>query len=293
MQTFRDRVKTLFFSFLCFWAAAGEADSTWRHLEQKVSGSCYSQNDRDSLRRIAGIPAGTVSQAQINHAEQSPYEKIVWKLRWGPVSVGYIIIENYADSGVLYNVGKAVTTGVVKTFVEVRDMAISRSQRDSFQPASFQECIYEDGFGGDLYTAGRLTFFDTQRDSIFKFSRRDSLIRDSLAQGAHNYLSLVHALRRSPMAVGDTIELPAWVHEKNHIIRTIIHGREEVRTVQGTFECFKTEPLLVGDGRGLNRKDSVFVWFTADSARIPVKASLGARLGKFRGELVHTMLEEK
>ena len=47
-------------------------------------------------------------------------------------------------------------------------------------------------------------------------------------------------------------------------------GRETVKLKSGTFDCFKVQPILLGEGL-FKAKGEVIIWLSADERRIPVK----------------------
>jgi hypothetical protein len=94
-------------------------------------------------------------------------------------------------------------------------------------------------------------------------------------------LSAGFKARTLPLAVGDTFHIKTHDVDKAYDLMAIVHSRENVETLAGTFDCFKVEPVLKSGGLFKKEKGArVFVWVTADDRRIPVmmqsRVSFGA-----------------
>lgn len=85
-------------------------------------------------------------------------------------------------------------------------------------------------------------------------------------------LSAGYKARTFPLAVGDTFALRTHDVNKTYDLLVIVHARETVETLAGTYDCFKVEPVLKSGGLFKKEKNArVFVWVTDDDRRILVK----------------------
>jgi len=83
-------------------------------------------------------------------------------------------------------------------------------------------------------------------------------------------LSAFYWVRTQPMAVGQVLEVEAVDDMKSYRLAVKVLARETVKLKSGSFDCFKIQPILLGEGL-FKAKGEVFIWLTADERRIPVK----------------------
>lgn len=83
-------------------------------------------------------------------------------------------------------------------------------------------------------------------------------------------LSAFYWVRTQPLAVGRVLEVEAVDDLKAYRLAIKVLSREKVRLKTGDYDCFKIQPILLGEGL-FKAKGEVFIWVTADERRIPVK----------------------
>lgn len=83
-------------------------------------------------------------------------------------------------------------------------------------------------------------------------------------------LSAFYWVRTQPLAVGQVLEVEAVDDMKSYRLAVKVLARETVKLKSGSFDCFKIQPILLGEGL-FKAKGEVFIWLTADERRIPVK----------------------
>ena len=92
--------------------------------------------------------------------------------------------------------------------------------------------------------------------------------------------------RTLPMAVGDTLSIRTHDVKKTYDLLVIVHGRETIEALAGSFDCFKAEPIMKSGGLfKKERKARLFVWVTADERRIPVMIKSRTSFGTFKAQL--------
>lgn len=257
----------------------------WKKLEREVTFEAFTLPRIDSLKKAHGVlrDAETDSVA----CKLPSYDKAVYHLKWGVINVGYGILENERDSkGGLHNYGKAMTSGLVAHFLKVRDLIWSYGNAHSLHPYFFQESMYEKGLEDKPYIREKWTLYNNETEECFRWNGK-KLEQKKITAFTHNYLSLLYNLRNATLTVGDTLNFPCFVHGKNYNIKTIVHKRENITVQAGTFDCFKLQPILVGEGHGFNKNDKMYLWVEAASPHLLVFAKADARLGKIRARLIH------
>lgn len=274
----------LLFLFCLYGAEVTEIDE-WKILESEVTFNKFTHKKIDSLNSVYAIKNRSIKEPVA--CKLPTYDKAVYKLKWGIINVGYGILENErTKKGILNNIGKAMTSGLVAHFLKVRDFIWSYGDAQSLYPYFFQESMSEEGLEDKPYIREKWTLYNHDEGLTHRWNGKKLEEKDA-KPFTNNYLSLLYNLRNSAMKVGDRLEYPCFVHGKSYNIVTHVLGREEVTVPAGTFDCFKLQPILVGEGHGFNKNDKMFLWVEAKEPHLLIFAKADARLGKVRARLVH------
>jgi hypothetical protein len=88
-----------------------------------------------------------------------------------------------------------------------------------------------------------------------------------------------------PIKVGETVTID--VHESNKNWRLAIVGqkRERIETEAGTFKTIRTKAKVEFEGVFLERGE-VYVWFTDDERRLPVRMDSKIKIGRVSAKLI-------
>jgi hypothetical protein len=98
-------------------------------------------------------------------------------------------------------------------------------------------------------------------------------------------LSAFYWVRTQPLAVGKVLEVEAVDDLKSYRLAIKVLAREQVKLKGGTFDCFKIQPILLGEGL-FKAKGEVFIWVTADERRIPVKMKSKIFIGAISASMI-------
>lgn len=98
-------------------------------------------------------------------------------------------------------------------------------------------------------------------------------------------LSAFYWVRTQPLAVGQVLEVEAVDDMKSYRLAVKVLARETVKLKSGSFDCFKIQPILLGEGL-FKAKGEVFIWLTADERRIPVKMKSKIFIGAISASMV-------
>src|SRR5262249_10076372 len=79
--------------------------------------------------------------------------------------------------------------------------------------------------------------------------------------------------RTQEMKEGVVLPIPVVDEGKVYNIEIIVGKREEVKVDAGKFQTIKVEAKIF-NGRFLRRNGEMFVWFSDDARKLPVKAKL-------------------
>ena len=98
-------------------------------------------------------------------------------------------------------------------------------------------------------------------------------------------LSMLYYIRTQELNVGDRIEIPLSVDRKNYKILVKVLRRTRIKAAGKTWDAFILEPGLSLEGMPF-KVGSLWIWVSADEARIPLYFSSRAPLGVVSGTLV-------
>ena len=98
-------------------------------------------------------------------------------------------------------------------------------------------------------------------------------------------LSVLYYIRTQELNVGDRIEIPLSADRKNSKIVVKVLRRTRIKVVGKTWDAFILEPNLSLGGMPF-KAGSLWIWVSADAARIPLYFSGRAVLGVISGTLV-------
>jgi hypothetical protein len=90
-------------------------------------------------------------------------------------------------------------------------------------------------------------------------------------------------LRRQPLVIGHTIELPVNDGSKTQRVIVEVQAREKVQTPMGTIDALRVEPKVFNGL--LKRKGRMLIWFSADERQLPLRIKAMISVGTITGTL--------
>jgi hypothetical protein len=84
-------------------------------------------------------------------------------------------------------------------------------------------------------------------------------------------ISAIYFIRTQELKEGQVIAIPITDYGQNYTIEAIIEKREEVKVDAGKFNTIKIETKAFG-GKLIKKSGELFLWFSDDARRLPVKA---------------------
>jgi hypothetical protein len=253
----------------------------WDKAEADLVVELYGQPYVDSVKLAKGVG----ENRGLGDPVAVPYrrEKLVFDGGWGFLRAGWAILFAEADEeGGIYNfIGKVLSNNFVSAFYKVRDYVHAYCDMRSLYPLFFEQHIEE-----GRYRDHRWTLFDHNNHKLYYLSKKGEL--ESPAEpGIQNYLSVLYVLRTMGLAVGDTFSIRTYYHRKDFPIHFTVRDKEKVEVPAGTFDCFRVEPRLVGEGRGFTKRDKLEVWIADDEWRTPVLVKAKINIGSLSARLLH------
>ena len=183
---------------------------------------------------------------------------------------------------VFYTKGSGWTSGLIKWFFKVEDVYESYFDKDTIKPYVFKRKIDEGG-----YKKHRITNFDyiankayvqdflKQKDTTIPFSN----VQDILSSFYYLRNQDVKGLKR-----GDEIAIDMFMDSQVYPFKLRFLGKEVLNTRFGKIKTIVFRPL-VQSGRIFKAQESVTIWITDDSNKIPIKMKADLSVGSLRAEL--------
>ena len=183
---------------------------------------------------------------------------------------------------VFYTKGSGWTSGLIKWFFKVEDVYESYFDKDTIKPYVFKRKIDEGG-----YKKHRITNFDyiankayvqdflKQKDTTIPFSN----VQDILSSFYYLRNQDVKGLKR-----GDEIAIDMFMDSQVYPFKLRFLGKEVLNTRFGKIKTIVFRPL-VQSGRIFKAQESVTIWITDDSNKIPIKMNADLTVGSLRAEL--------
>jgi hypothetical protein len=127
------------------------------------------------------------------------------------------------------------------------------------------------------YAAKKVIYVETDPNNAERPPRQ---IASPIVRDTQDLITAVYTLRRLPLAVGKTFELPVSDSGLVYKIPVRVVAREQQKTILGKVWCFRLEPEVFGANRLIDGKGSMILWITDDARRLPVRSQINASIGR-------------
>ena len=227
-------------------------------------------------------PVSTVADSIPAYASVpfAPGERLEFSIDYGPINAGEASLEvrDVLDSGghSCYRVeSKASSNRVFSAFYMVRDKVVSHIDRRTLFPRYFSK---------------RLREGDYRKNVVVRFDHEAGLARYAdgreleIEPGCHDILSAFYFVRTLDLAGEGSHFIQTHSSRKNYDLEVVVHGRETVEVAAGTFDCWKIEPIILGEGL-FQFEGKLTIWLTADERRMPVLMKTKVKVGAIDASL--------
>lgn len=209
-----------------------------------------------------------------------PGESCTFDIAFGFVTAGEATISvegtrEYYGSTVYHLRTRARSHRFFDPFFKVRDQADSYVDVDSLYSRYYFKQVRE----GDYRREVEIHFDHDARIAYFPSGKETEIPR-----GVQDILSAFFRVRTLELRDGDEIEMPTHGDKRLYNLVVKVHGREEIDSVLGRIRCVKVQPMLRDEGLFRHEGD-LFVWFTDDARRIPIRMRANVPVGAIEAEL--------
>lgn len=216
-------------------------------------------------------------------------EYFKFQVSYGFINAGIATLElketNYKGKKVFHAKGHGYTTGVSKTFFKVNDDYQSYFDVSTGQPYRFVRKINEGGY-------------TKNQEGFLNYSNNTVLVKDYKSKKEHTYnvhskiqdvISAFYHLRNHDkldnIKVGETVSIDMFFDDEIFKFKLKFMGYEKIKTKFGTINTMKFRPYVQA-GRVFKEQESLTVWVSNDSNKVPVKIQASLMVGSLKAELI-------
>lgn len=207
-------------------------------------------------------------------------ESLEYSIEFGVIKAGRATMtmepaDATAGDSLIELTSRAQSSSFFSKFYPVDDVVRSVVHQSTFLPVRFEKRLSE----GDYRSYESFRF---DRDtSCAIYSSQDTV---SVPERARDVLSAFYDVRRHTLAPGTVLTFPNHSNKKTSVIQIKVLGHETIDTRVGRFRCIKVQPVMAQGGLFKN-EGRIWVWFTDDDKRIPVKMESKLAFGAITVEI--------
>lgn len=241
------------------------------------------------MKRIVLCMVGALALAAVSSADE-PTEAVfdgfalgevaTFSIGYGPINAGEATIAvidtaDYFGQKVVHVRTRARSNRFFDAFFKVRDQADSYIDADSLFSRYFAKRQREGGYERDVEI-----HFDHLGERAYFPDGRET----EIPAGVHDVLSAFFRVRTMPLTLGDEFDLPTHGDKRLYPLQLRVLRREEIDSALGKVRCIVVQPVLGDEGLFQSTGD-LFVWFTDDERRIPVRMRATVPVGAIEARL--------
>lgn len=215
-----------------------------------------------------------------------PGERLVFDLSWYGVNGGTSVFEvsnaTYDNKSVLKISSTVKSNSFISMFYPVYDVVESYIDMKNLQPYHYRARQQEGSYRSD-----KEIIFDRERNVLTYINHKSGGKRlvSEITEGVHDPLSVIYFLRTIPIQAGQTVNVDVHDGRKNWTLVVLGVNKEKVVTPAGTFDTIKVKTFIKYEGLFVNKGD-VFIWFTDDEVKMPVKMESKVKVGSITAVLI-------
>ncbi len=224
-----------------------------------------------------------------NHYPFAPGEHLVYEVSYFGISAGYITLdyngEKEEDGRIIMEFrGVAETSKFFSTFFKVRDTINLYMDKNLFKPIRVELDLIE----GRRRRTEKIVY-DFEKKECNYFRKGKNYITPIPEDVQDSFASLYYY--RMFASDNNNIAFNVYGSRKVWTLETNIIKREVLKTPVGNFNSFVVKPQTRFEGI-LQAKGDVYIWFSDDERRLPLKFEAKIKLGTLKGVLVEYRLKE-
>lgn len=215
-------------------------------------------------------------------------EILKFRIHYGIVNAGNATLEVKDavrdNKKVFHVVGSGVTTGMTKFFFKVNDLYETYFDKVTGKPYQYVRKIDEGG-----YTKDQEGFFNQDKNTVLvKDYKHKTQKTISVTENVQDIMSIFYYLRNHPqvdkLKVGEAITVDMFFDDEVIKFKLKFIGREDIKTKFGTVSTMIFRPYVQA-GRVFKEEESLTVWISDDSNKIPLRIKASLAVGSLKADL--------
>ncbi len=189
-----------------------------------------------------------------------------------PNGADLIIKANAVSKGTLTKIARFSFVQQYESTIDLANFRILKTTKHDVQKERVRdsEAVFD-------YGQKRVSYVETDPKDANRPPRR---IASEIGEVVQDISSGIYAIRLMPLAVGKRFEISVSDSGIVYKVPVAVTGREQIKTEIGKLWCFRVEPDIFGDGRLIEQKGKMIIWYTDDERRTPVRGQISASVGK-------------
>lgn len=215
-------------------------------------------------------------------------EFLKFRISYGLLNAGIATLKLtdtvHNGSPVYHAKGIGYTTGVPKVFFKVYDNYESYFEKKEVIPHRFIRKIDEGG-----YTKDQDGSFNYKTMKVFVNDKEKKTKKEfPIVHDVQDIVSAFYYLRKYPglnsLKQGESIEIDMFFDGEVFKFKLKYLGEEILKTNFGKVKTLKFRPYVMA-GRVFKEKESLTVWVTADSNKVPIRIKASLAVGSLKADL--------
>lgn len=225
--------------------------------------------------------------AEINQFPFEPGEHLVYEVSYFGITAGYITLEyngvkNIDTRDVLEFRGIAETSKFFSTFYRVKDEITLYMTKDSFKPIKVVLKLRE-----GRRKRNEEIIYDHE-NGLCRYYKKGRVIETPIPPDTQDSFASLYYFRMISTD-GDRVSFNVYGSKKVWTLEADVIRREVLNTPVGTFNTIVVRPQTRFEGV-LQERGDVYMWFSDDLKRIPLRFEAKIKLGTLQGILVEYKL---
>lgn len=227
---------------------------------------------------LAAILAATVT---VPAAEPSPVqqkfiagETLDYNLTWLKITGGTARMTIEPDGDTFRITCIAQSSPSFSRFYRVRDEIETTVAKEDFSTLRYVKRLDEDG--------DKMEEVTVIEDGVATRTRKKAR-KTRVSRPIFDPISVVYQLRTRDLTPGKSYDFDLIADGKLYTVHAKVVRREKVQTPAGTFDCVRVEPTMTT--AGVQRQERLFLWYTDDERKIPVRIRTEVKIGAITATL--------
>lgn len=202
-------------------------------------------------------------------------ETLDYNLTWLKITGGTARMTIAPHGGDSYRITSiARSSPSFSRFFKVRDEIETTVTRDDFSTTRYVKRLDENGDQIEEVTV-------VEDGTATRTRKKVKKVR--VPRPVFDPISVIYQLRMRDLTPGKVYDFELIADGKLYTVNARIVRREKVHTPAGTFDCVRVEPRMISGG--IERQERLFLWYTDDERKIPVRIRSEVKVGAITATL--------